>query len=649
MTQPVLTTYDQAHLHRIALPLGGIGTGTVSFGGRGDLRDWEIMNRPAKGFIPSAQGRPSFVLNVQAKNGVPVTRICEGPLALSDYEGASGSPAANHGMPRFSKCSFGAAYPFGQVNLSDAEVPLDVTINAFNPLVPADADASGIPVAVLRFTLRNRTKNNVTATLCGSLPNFIGNDGSENTDCDRRNRFRKADRFCGIFMDAQGLKPHAPQQGTIALATLSMSGVSYRRGWNHTAGWGSALHDFWKDLQDDGKLDNIKAGKTRMPMGSLAVKTTVPAGKTREVTFLLTWHFPNRQIWHPSKAGKKSELVGNYYATRYKDAWDVLRQTQPELKALEKKTALFVDSFCSSDLPLAVKEAALFNVSTLRTQTCFRTPDGFLFGWEGCDDKGGCCEGSCTHVWNYEQATAFLFGDLALGMREVEFAHATDKKGLMAFRVQLPLKKAAKTFGAAAADGQMGCIMKMYRDWQLSGDSERLKTLWPKVKKALAFCWIKGGWDADQDGVMEGCQHNTMDVEYFGPNPQMTGWYLGALRAAEEMALALDDTSFAKTCRALFESGSEWMDKHLFNGEYYEHHIRPMKRADIAEGLIVGMSGKISRTDFQLGKGCLVDQLVGQYMAHVCGLGYLHDKRKVATTLKVLGGALPVGIKVTVT
>ena len=32
----------------VAFPLGGIGTGTVSLGGRGELRDWEIFNRPAK-------------------------------------------------------------------------------------------------------------------------------------------------------------------------------------------------------------------------------------------------------------------------------------------------------------------------------------------------------------------------------------------------------------------------------------------------------------------------------------------------------------------------------------------------------------------------------------------------------------------------
>ena len=38
-------------LDEIAFPLGGLGTGMVSLGGRGQLRDWEIMNRPAKGSL----------------------------------------------------------------------------------------------------------------------------------------------------------------------------------------------------------------------------------------------------------------------------------------------------------------------------------------------------------------------------------------------------------------------------------------------------------------------------------------------------------------------------------------------------------------------------------------------------------------------
>jgi hypothetical protein len=302
---------------------------------------------------------------------------------------------------------------------------------------------------------------------------------------------------------------------------------------------------------------------------------------------------------------------------------------------LEDKTLRFVRAFCQSDLPGVVKEAALFNLSTLRSQTCFRTEDGRFYGFEGCSNRGGCCHGSCTHVWNYEHATALLFGGLSRMMREVEFGQATNDEGMMSFRVNLPLER-AKEFGKAAADGQMGCIMKMYRDWQLSGDDAMLKTLWPHVKKAVEFCWIPGGWDADKDGVMEGCQHNTMDVEYYGPNPQMGIWYLGALRAAEEMARSVGDNEFAATCRDLFERGSKWTDANLFNGEYYEHQIRPpTDEAQIAAPLLVGMGAKNpTKPDYQLGKGCLVDQLVGQYTAHVCGLGYLVDREHVRTTLR---------------
>lgn len=242
----------------------------------------------------------------------------------------------------------------------------------------------------------------------------------------------------------------------------------------------------------------------------------------------MTWHFPNRLTWTPKN--NEDDLVGNFYASQYQDAWDVAEKTASRLDDLEKETVEFVRAFCESSLPPEVKEAALFNLSTLRSQTCFRTRDGRFYGFEGSSNHGGCCYGSCTHVWNYEQATAFLFGSLARSMREVEFGHATNPDGLMSFRVGLPLNRACD-FNRAAADGQMGSIMKMYRDWQLSGDDSLLHSLWPNVKKALEFCWIPGGWDADRDGVMEGCQHNTMDVEYFGPNPQMGIWYLGALRA----------------------------------------------------------------------------------------------------------------------
>ena len=641
---PVLKRYDQNHLARIALPLGGIGTGTVSLGGRGDLRDWEIMNRAAKGFVPLA-GRstaPFFALFTKTAEGRTATKAIEGPIDLAGYEESHGSTVPNHGLPRFRKCSFATAYPFGQIMLSDQDVPVDVRIEAFNPLIPADAEASGIPVAVLRYVLTNKTDKAVTASVCGSLPNFIGMDGSGSTKDWKgdlvavggkanRNEFREGRSVRGIYMHSEGVAERAEQWGTIALTTIAEAGVSSRTAWIQQR-WGSSLLDFWDDFSADGTLQERPAVKEETPMASLAVSVELPPNGTKAVTFLLTWHFPNRQTWTPK--GNEQDRVGNYYTTKYSDAWDVAEKVVPQLASLEDKTVRFVRTFCASDLPEVVKEAALFNVSTLRTQTCFRTEDGRFYGWEGSSNTRGCCHGSCTHVWNYEQATAFLFGPLAKSMREIEFAHATDDKGLMSFRVNLPLER-ARGFGKAAADGQMGCIMKMYRDWQLSGDDQTLKSLWPHVKRTLEFCWIEGGWDADRDGVMEGCQHNTMDVEYYGPNPQMGVWYLGALRAAEEMARYLGEDDFAGICHRLFEQGKRGIDETLFNGEYYEHKIQPPKdKSEIAPSLLVGMGAKDPTSpDYQLGSGCLVDQLVGQYMAHVCDLGYLLEPANVRKTL----------------
>ena len=147
-----------------------------------------------------------------------------------------------------------------------------------------------------------------------------------------------------------------------------------------------------------------------------------------------------------------------------------------------------------------------------------------------------------------------------------------------------------------------------------------------------AYC---GGWDANKDGVMEGCQHNTMDVEYYGPNPQMEFWYLGALTAAAKMAVYLGEKPFADSCLMLARNGRVWTDQHLFNGEYYIQQIQPPSGPGaVAEGLRIGMGATdVVKPDFQLGQACLVDQLVGQYMAHICGLGYLGDSAHIRTTL----------------
>lgn len=639
----VLKKYDKEHLYRIAMPIGGIGTGTVSLGGSGEFRDWEIMNVPAKNYstVTTGNDAPFFSIYTKKKDETPKSKALLGPIHFADYQHYEGRSVNHHGLPRFRNASFESTYPFGMVTLSDSTMPVNIKLLAYNPFIPGNADASGIPVAIIKYEVENTSNETVEISIAGNIRNFIGKDGSEYTSDWKgdyiptgakanKNVYRSGNNFSGIYMYSDGVDKASPAWGTMALTTPSEENgkVSYRTSSAQNE-WGNALLDFWDDFSADGILTEKTKLIDQDPMASLAVSKTLKAGEKKTFTFYLTWHFPNRFAWSKSN-------VGNFYTTQYADAWNVMEKEVDRLPTLTQKTIEFVNALMSSSYPDVMKEAALFNLSTLRSQTVFRTEDGKMFGWEGVMDRFGSCKGSCTHVWNYEQATPYLFNSLAKTMREVEFNYAMKESGHMGFRTNLPLVEAGSGINVAAADGQMGTIMKFYREWQLSGDKDFLMKHWPKIKTALSYAWIENGWDGNQDGVMEGVQHNTMDVEYFGPNPQMQLWYLGALRAGEEMATYLKDAAFAKKCRTLFQSGSKWTDEHLFNGEYYIQKIQPpVSKASIPKGQMAGMGTKqIDNPDYQLGSGCLVDQLVGQYMAHILGLGYLVKEEHIKTTLQ---------------
>ncbi len=640
-TWPVLRHYDGEHLLRIALPLGGIGTGTVSLGGRGELKDWEIMNRPMRGFAATSispnNDAPFFAIHLRPRNGPTITRALLGPLDPTEYEAEDGRPANHHGLPRFRAAEFDASYPFGQVRLSDPTLPVTVRLKAFNPLIPGDADSSGLPVAVLCYEVINESAQDLTVSVCGSLRNFIGEDHLSNRISWRgesvwtgakqnQNEFRSDGKIRGIYFTSHGVAPTGPAWGTMALVTEESEGVSYRTN-SGTNAWSRAILNFWDDFSANGELSDTDHCEDDDPMASLAVSKQVPAHQTRSFAFLLTWDFPNRRSWRPDSPDYGEDTVGNYYSTRFRDAWDVAELVAPRLAELELESRRFVEALISSDYPSELKEAALFNLATLRSQTVFRIATGQLMAWEGTMAQAGSCFGSCTHVWNYESATAFLFPDLARTMRDVEFGAATDAAGKMSFRTMLPLSK-AQDWNRAAADGQMGTIIKFYREWQLCGDRAFLDRHWPKVKAALAYAWVPDGWDADQDGVMEGEQPSTMDVAYYGPNPQMQFWYLGALRAAEQMALAEQDTKLADRCHALFDSGKAWTDRYLFNGEYYEQIITDPKTHTFRE-----WAPSDELPPYQLGKGCLVDQLVGQSLSSLCQLGELAPAEHLQATL----------------
>ena len=607
------------------MPLGGIGTGGVELGGRGNLQNWQIFNRSER------DNTPGFLMPViwAKQNGAkPYCSVLERrlfpPFDTTDNGlGDKGGP----GLPRMAEAVFHSSFPVARVEFLERKCPVQVSLDAFAPFFPVDAEASGLPCAVLTYEVHNPGVAPADVSIAWSVENPIGDSK------DRHNKQRSAAGWQGILMTDPSMAKDDALQGSFALAALPEGDAKAEllTAWRNNT-WSSRTSHWYESFAETGELH--APDSSHGFVGSIALRQTIPAGATRRFRFLLTWYFPNRTPercgWEAPKGYEKT-LLGNYYCTRFKDAWDVAEYTTSNLPDLEGKTRSFVQAMQKATLPDVVKDGATSNLSTMVSNTLFRIADGSYHGFEGCGDLGGLGFGTCTHVWNYEVATQFVFPSVSRSMREISFGYATDETGHMDVRHRLPA--GIEHGGVAAADGQMGQIVKLYIDWKLSGDTKWLAGRWPGAKRATEFAWEKGGWDGDQDGVMEGAQHNTYDVEFFGPNADCQTWYLAALKASAAMATAMNDGPFAAKCTDFAKRGSAWMDANLFNGEFYIQKIKGIPGDQIAQNLTDDDGkGNTIDPDYQLGGACHVDQLAGQYIASLAGLGTLLDPEKMEST-----------------
>jgi uncharacterized protein (DUF608 family) len=569
-------TFTGEHLSEIAFPLGGIGTGTVSLGGRGQLLDWEIFNRPAKGqLLPFTFA----ALWVKAQGEEAEVRILEAPPG-PPYRGSFGYlREQGQGLQHLKGARFTGAYPFARVDFDTGTLPVEVTLEAFNPFVPLAVDDSSLPVAVFHYRVTNRSPKPVEAAVAFSLYNAVGfgrvksADGSPSTGLGKNNnRVRRQQltgnlRVTGLDMRSEKYAADHPRFGSMCVLT-SNSQVTARARWEEGE-WFDAYTKWAAEFATAGGFSDTattspsKDGQSQP--GSLAPGLRLAPGASETITFVLAWHFPVREnYWNGEKEVAGSKLR-NDYATRFADAWEVAAYALANLERLEAASRSFHEALFKSSLPAHVLDAVSSQMSIIRTNTCMLLEGKQFFAFEGSGDSGGCCPMNCTHVWNYEQALAFLFPELERSMRVTDFTENMREDGSMAFRTLVPVGQVQWNF-KAAADGQMGTVMKLYREWQTSGDDRFLRQLWPQAKRALEYAWV--AWDADRDGVMEGEQHNTYDIEFFGPNTMMGTLYLGALKAGEILARATGDTSAAETYRRVRESGEQKLEA-LWNGEYY--------------------------------------------------------------------------------
>ncbi|MBM3890526.1 MAG: hypothetical protein FJ388_15550, partial [Verrucomicrobia bacterium] len=209
----------------------------------------------------------------------------------------------------------------------------------------------------------------------------------------------------------------------------------------------------------------------------------------------------------------------------------------------------------------------------------------------------------------YAQAVGRLFPQLERDLRE-----RTDYG--LAFNPETGLIKFRAEGAGLAVDGQCGIILRSLREHQVSADDKFLKRNWPKIKRALQHLMEQ---DGGTGGLLCGSQHNTLDANWHGPVAWLTGLYLAALRAGEEMAREIGDGAFATECRSIFEKGRKAMVEQLFDGEYFINKPDPKHPEAINSGT-----------------GCEIDQVFGQSWAWQVGLGRVLPEKETLSALRSL-------------
>lgn len=645
-------TYTGEYLSRIAFPIGGLGAGMFCLEGAGAISHMSIRNKPE---VFNEPGLFAAVFVKGVRNGA---KILEGPVPTWKKFGqpgsGNGSGGAITGLPHFHKAVFKARFPFAGIDLTDDDIPLTVNITGWSPFIPTDEDNSSLPAGCLEYSISNKGTTSIDGVFSYNAKNFLKTEGGVNT-------IRPFDN--GFILSEEGTKDKPYLKGDFAIFTDQQNTVvdhSWFRG-----GWWDPLTMAWNAIKS-GEVKAVPPVASGAPGASLFVPFHLAPGQKKTIKIFLTWYVPDSDQAH-GKPGEKKEncdpesgccnspadigldkydkdfdapFYKPWYSNKFANVQEVSRYWKGHYEVLYKNTRLFTDSFYASTLPPEVMEAIAANLTILKSPTVLRQFDGRLWNFEGCGDNWGCCHGSCTHVWNYAQAIAHLFPALERSLRHTEFCESQSKEGHQNFRATLPIRPADHNFHPAA-DGQLGGIMKVHREWRISGDKEWLTKMYPMVRQSIDYC-IRT-WDPLEKGIIEEPHHNTYDIEFWGPDGMHQSFYIGALNAMVSMGTALGKD--VKKFQQLVVKGKDFMESALYDGEYFIQQIQftGLKARSPVEASAISMGGDYSDEakqllakegpKYQYGKGCLSDGILGAWIAQMCGLNDPVDRAKIKSHL----------------
>jgi len=644
--------YEKEFLNRIAFPIGGMGAGMFCLEGSGAISHMSVRHKP------ELFHEPCMFAAIHVKGVDNGSKVLEGQSPEWKRFGLAGSangmrPAAvTWGLPRFRKASFHARFPFAEIELKDKSIPLDVRFTGWSPFIPTDEDNSSMPVGAIEYTFRNTGSKEVEAIFSYNSRNFL--------QIERKGRASIGKIKNGFVVSQTGAENEPHLKSDFAIYTDEpQTKVNYC--W-FRGGWFDPLTICWNDICAGIIQENapVTAGA---PGASLFVPFTLQPDESKTIRVYMAWYVPLSDLKLGVDANTASDMPDDcppccsdkesaccpspnenyqpWYSSKFANVREVASFWSENYNDLKIKSQKFTDAFYSSTLPDEVLEAVSANLAIIKSPSVLRQYDGRLWGWEGCRDTVGCCHGSCTHVWNYAQAIPHLFPAMERTLRETEFCLNQNQEGHQVFRAALPVRPVIHNFHSAA-DGQLGGIMKVYREWRISGNTDWLKGMFPNIRKSLDYC-IRT-WDPRETGALEEPHHNTYDIEFWGPDGMCTSFYTGALQAIALMGKALnEDVAYYET---LLAKSIVYLETKLYDGEYFIQDIR-WKELDApdpteVQALNRGYSDEarklleIEGPKYQYGNGCLSDGVLGSWMSLVCFMPEVIDKGMIKSHLNAV-------------
>jgi uncharacterized protein (DUF608 family) len=588
-------------LNFIGMPVGGINTGTVYLGGDGRLWLWDIFNSQQEGIDPKSVdwGTELHVgKKVRSRDGSAYVqpardiRPMEQGFAFKIQVGKQ-TYLKKMIADDWDEIIFEATYPMASIRYISKELPLEITANVYSPFIPLDEKSSGLPCTIYSFSIKNNSQMPVSVSILGWLENKVSIRSAGSKDI-RRNEVLAEGKLKtvqgSINLNGSLLQLQDPDFGTLGIASLG--------------GDSKAITDlqFPITLASFAQQNEKFTEKTIDQQLIAAVRAVyqIKPGATIEAHFSIAWHFANLKL------NQAIQDKGRYYANWFSSASEVLTYVHQNFSSLSNTSKLWKNTWFDSSLPWWFLERTFSNISTLATTTAHRFRSGRFYAWEGV----GCCEGTCTHVWQYAQAVGRIFPGIERDTRQrIDLGLSLQPDGMIWYRGEV-----VKT---AAIDGQAGTILRIYREHQMSVDKKFLNKNWDKIK--LATEWVIRQ-DKNQDGMEDTPIENTLDAVWDGEIAWLVGLCIAAVKAAGAMAAEMKDSEFEKICNEYVIKGSRNMEEKLFNGEYFIH------RPDEIKG----------REKLGSYNTCHIDQVYGQSWSHQVALGRIIDKEKTLKALQSL-------------